>query len=451
MATPATDDHPQAPPALSHEVLRTLVREGPTAARDLIEQLDAAPATVARAAHWLNECSLVEQRPDLGSSTAGRPTVPFAYSRHRVFLGVQIVDHEGSPAELVGVVTDVGGRLISPEAEPKQVSLRDQDRTDQSHLIERLAQFIRDLGQEAGWARVLGVGVAVGGHVHNGVVHLSPGTGWGRLSAWGGEAGGLPLQDLLQQQLAVPVLVDNDITAFTAKVLITDAEPGIEDFAVICLLGYGIGGGLVRDRTLYRGVHGLAIEPGHLVVDYGPDTPLCRCGNRGCVEAYTAPVKILERIVQETAASDDVPTMISMRAAGKRSADDEQVSNIFREAGRALGRGLANIVNTTDPGVIYLFAQPELLRPAEDSAASNWLQMVRATLEAHAFSIGKQTPLITRAKALNELEAISAQGAACLGVERLLDELNKRATSSEQSTCIMQRVSALMSAAAASR
>ena len=49
-------------------------------------------------------------------------------------------------------------------------------------------------------------------------------------------------------------------------------------------LSSGIGAGLVLGGRLYRGARGIAGEIGHVLVD--PDGPICRCGNRGCLETF---------------------------------------------------------------------------------------------------------------------------------------------------------------------
>ena len=48
------------------------------------------------------------------------------------------------------------------------------------------------------------------------------------------------------------------------------------------MISSGIGAGLVLNGRLYRGAEGLAGELGHVLVD--ADGPVCRCGNRGCLE-----------------------------------------------------------------------------------------------------------------------------------------------------------------------
>jgi predicted NBD/HSP70 family sugar kinase len=301
------------------------------------------------------------------------------------------------------------------------------DRLDREHLVTRIADLLADVTRrlEAEHEqRVLGAGVSVGGHVHEGVVQLSPGLGWGRHPAWSEAGHGFRLQQYLEHRLDFPVIVDNDITALTAQILFNELVPS--SFAVVSVLGEGIGGGLVQHGRIWRGAHGLAIEPGHLTIDYGPDARLCRCGNRGCLEAYTTPLRVLERMHEAVQAGSSFP-LVSMRMAGLRPLDDKLVADIFDEAGGAMGRGLANIVNAVDPATILVFAQPEFLEPAEASAASTWRNSLERDFEQGAFSTGGQTDLIYRSMPLTELEDLGSQGAACLMVERLLDELGANA------------------------
>jgi predicted NBD/HSP70 family sugar kinase len=117
---------------------------------------------------------------------------------------------------------------------------------------------------------------------------------------------------------------------------------------------------------------------------------------------------------------------VTLRDAGMVSSDDVEIVDVFTRAGYALGRGIANIINTVDPSAIYLFASPALLEPARHSAAGAWWPALASAAETHSFSLGKSTRPVATGLSLSKLEEQCAEGAACLLVERLLDQLDRR-------------------------
>ncbi len=95
-----------------------------------------------------------------------------------------------------------------------------------------------------------------------------------------------PLGHALQKALGVPVVLENDVRAATvgAYQWLNATEP-VHSLAYLSI-GTGIAAGIMIDGKLYRGVHGMAGEIGHIPVD--PAGPRCACGAYGCLEAVAA-------------------------------------------------------------------------------------------------------------------------------------------------------------------
>jgi predicted NBD/HSP70 family sugar kinase len=108
----------------------------------------------------------------------------------------------------------------------------------------------------------------------------------------------------------------------------------------------GVGAGLIIDNTLYRGSTGTSGEIGHLTLD--DQGPLCRCGSRGCLEAYAASGTALSMMSEQMpdATVDDLV----------RSAHEGNVAalRVFEDAGLHLGWGLAALTNLMNPGIIVV-------------------------------------------------------------------------------------------------
>jgi glucokinase len=94
-----------------------------------------------------------------------------------------------------------------------------------------------------------------------------------------------PVKQQVQDQVGVPVIVENDANATAWAEAVYGAARGHSD-VVLITVGTGIGGGIVINGGLYRGRWGVAGEPGHYRVV--PDGRLCGCGNRGCWEQYAS-------------------------------------------------------------------------------------------------------------------------------------------------------------------
>jgi predicted NBD/HSP70 family sugar kinase len=111
----------------------------------------------------------------------------------------------------------------------------------------------------------------------------------------------------------------------------------------------------VLNHRLYRGTRGLGMELGHTKVQL--DGALCRCGQRGCLEAYVADYALVREATtalsltsRETQSVNIlIESLFSHAKAGNLAA-----RTIFNRAGRYLALGLANVVNLFDPELIIL-------------------------------------------------------------------------------------------------
>ena len=126
----------------------------------------------------------------------------------------------------------------------------------------------------------------------------------------------------------------------------------VSDFLVVTIES-GVGLGIVLGNEIYRGARGCGAEFGHTKIQL--DGALCRCGQRGCLEAYVADYALLREAGHEDAfatwgAQDHrMKTLIDAALSGNARAAD-----IVDRAGRIFALGLANLVNIFDPQLIIL-------------------------------------------------------------------------------------------------
>ena len=168
---------------------------------------------------------------------------------------------------------------------------------------------------------------------------------------------GFPLASALTNELGLPAILENDANAAAVGEMWQGAAQGCR--TIICVtLGTGVGGGIILDGELWRGVDGAAAEIGHMCVDpFGGVA--CTCGSRGCLEVFASATAIV-RMTRE--ASPRYPESVlhanrnltseSIFEAGLQG--DELALEIFRRMGVYLGIGLANLINILNPEMIVI-------------------------------------------------------------------------------------------------
>ena len=168
---------------------------------------------------------------------------------------------------------------------------------------------------------------------------------------------GFPLAAAITDNLHLPAILENDANAAAVGEMWQGAAQGCR--TIICVtLGTGVGGGIILDGELWRGVDGAAAEIGHMCVDpFGGVA--CTCGSRGCLEVFASATAIV-RMTREASprypesvlhASRDL-TAEKIFEAGLQG--DELALEIFRRMGVYLGIGLANLINILNPEMIVI-------------------------------------------------------------------------------------------------
>ena len=177
----------------------------------------------------------------------------------------------------------------------------------------------------------------------------------------------------IEERLGIPCRVANDANMI-AEGLIGSDRARYGGTAAVVFMGYGVGMGLIINGQVYHGPTGAAAEFGHM--NHLPDGPLCRCGRRGCVEAYVADYSLLRwasgNAATQAPSSNAIPheDMLALEAAAHRG--EPAAASAYAKAGEALGFGLARIIAILTPSRIVL-AGPgtramALIRPHLDRA-----------------------------------------------------------------------------------
>lgn len=168
---------------------------------------------------------------------------------------------------------------------------------------------------------------------------------------------GFRLTAALADELTLPAILENDANAAAVGEMWQGAGRGRR--SIVCVtLGTGVGGGIILDGKLWRGVDGAAAEIGHMCVDpFGGVA--CGCGSRGCLEVYASATAIVRMAREASPRHPDSLLSISadltseaIYAAGLEA--DELALEVFRRMGVYLGIGLANLINIINPEMIVI-------------------------------------------------------------------------------------------------
>ncbi len=170
----------------------------------------------------------------------------------------------------------------------------------------------------------------------------------------------VPLAQMLEQRLHLPVCIGNDANAAAWGEYCTGGYA--EDSFLMLTIGTGIGGGIILNGRLWTGLNGAAGEFGHMVL-YREGLP-CSCGRRGCFESYGSATALIRQARQYMAG--DRHTLLWRLCGG----DPEQVEakSVFdgAQAGDAgclalldryttdLAEGAANLINIFQPAVLCI-------------------------------------------------------------------------------------------------
>lgn len=163
---------------------------------------------------------------------------------------------------------------------------------------------------------------------------------------------GFNLAGALQRELHHPVIIENDANAAAMGELWKGAARDIS--TMICItLGTGVGGGIILDGKLWRGVDGSAGEIGHTTVEPHGGV-ICGCGSEGCLEVY-ASATALVRMLKETDSPPRDVADVSAEKIYRAAKDGDPVAvKVFRQMGEYLGIGLAILVNILNPEMIVI-------------------------------------------------------------------------------------------------
>ena len=261
-----------------------------------------------------------------------------------LYIGIDV----GGTTAKAGVV-DEEGKILS-----KSVCRTGKERAFEdiaADMAELCRRVVRESGHEMGDIAAVGVGIPGEQDPKSGLVAFCNNLGWVNV----------PLMQRLREALGLSVYVDNDANVAALAESAFGASRDVKS-SILVTLGTGVGGGIVENRRVRTGAHGVGGEIGHMVVVV--DGEKCNCGHRGCWEKYASATAIirmgralmeekpdcaLARQLGSDAAQLNAKAVLDLAKAG-----DADCMGIFETYVKYLCVGLANLINIYDPDMIVL-------------------------------------------------------------------------------------------------
>ncbi|MDX3380919.1 ROK family transcriptional regulator [Streptomyces niveiscabiei] len=320
-------------------VLHALFDLGPSSRQELARHTGLSQATVTTlVGEFLAEGVLVIAARERGG--VGRPYERLAIDPDRGrIVGVDVAE-----TYVDATVYDLTLGVLGQG----EVAL-DEHENGQGYVVDGIVSAIGRAVEAGGVARerIVGVGVSMPGHVHPGagVSVFAPNWAWHDVR----------IEELLAARLELPVHVDNPLKAVALSEMWFGVGRSVDSMAVVNL-GTGVGAGLALGGSLIRGATNNAGEWGHTLLEL--DGRPCRCGRRGCVEAYVGAAGL------EATLAAIAPDHPALRRRGQRdfvvavaeglAAGDPAVAELLARTARYLGAALGDLVNLLNVPTVTL-------------------------------------------------------------------------------------------------
>jgi predicted NBD/HSP70 family sugar kinase len=368
-------------------LLWTLFANQPCSRQDLSEATGLSTASVSNVIRELINDGIVIEAGSVDSD-GGRPRILLEMNPGRGYVAGVDVGETRVLVELFDLTMAVRARAEFP-LDPREHGV--------DVVVDRIAAGLAGVLADADIdpSAVLGVGIGVPGVVEQGAEVLVHG------QAYGWDA--VPLERLLRPVVGLPLFIDNGAKTMGQAELWFGAARNTRQ-AVVCLMGSGLGASIIT-ASPGRGGGSTAVEWGHTTIELGGRS--CRCGSKGCLEAYVGAEAILDRYGLGTAGADEESALAALVSASTARAGE-----ILSETALYLGAGIANLINLFGPERIIIGGWAGLL------LGGRILPAIREAARQHSLTHRFAQTTIELGRLGSDAVAL---GAATLPMERFLN------------------------------
>lgn len=345
-----------------------------------------SPASISNIVRELVTAGILRTTP---STRSGRRATLVSFARAvGLVAGIHV-----STRHLRVIVADVNCTVLGEHHMPLARDHRADNELDRAALL--LSDMLADL--DSAIDELVGVGLAVSAPIERATGRVA---GHGILRGWTG----VDIPAVVHRRLRRPVYLDNASNLSALAEARLGAARGKQN-VIFLDVADGVGSGLILGGQVLHGHNGTAGELGHTIIM--EDGPLCRCGNRGCLEAIAGGPAILDKLEPIGGAMKIGDVVV------RAMANDGPCIRVLAEAGRHIGLAAGNLCNLIDPERVVVGG--DLARAGE-----LLLGPIRTALE-HAV-------IIDASRAPDVVQGQLGVSAAAMGaVVHAIDETNVRA------------------------
>ena len=314
-------------------------------------------------------------------------------SAHLV-AGIKLSDKTATVVMMDFAGNQVGEYVVTPPAPV----LCPEDAVD--FIKETLEDGLKQHGKQLADLSIVCLGLPGLIDAEKGIVHWSPSLSKRNLN----------MENMLRDKLGIDVCIDNDANLVAKAEHLYGTGKNLTNFIVVTI-EQGVGLGIIVNGEIYRGTSGRGAELGHAKVQL--DGALCRCGQRGCLEAYVGDYALLHEArmaIQIDASLSNENQMKKLLAIADQGQGPAR--NILLRSGRMFAMGLASIVNILAPEQIIISTERMEGNPI-------YLNAVIDELYAAVTQLGGPPPDVVLRKWDVHMWAL---GAASQAVERVADD-----------------------------
>lgn len=302
---------------------------------------------------------------------------------HAAAIGVDI----GRNSIKIAVVKINGDVITSKSVNLDQIQTRE-------YLLSRLLSSITDLRKSVATEGInpICIGIAAKGFIdHTSGIVLGPDQG---IKDWTN----VPLSKIVNQETGLPAYVGNDANMMTIAEHRFGAAKGFNNIIFVALRT-GIGGGIIINGKLYRGVNNAGGEVGQMIINF--DNNISDKGIRGSYEHFASASAIVRRYREESGISlvkNEKP--LSCREIFELSYQNSPVAvKVVKENAELVGIGLANLISIFAPEIIVVGggmseANDNYLAMIRQSAFANSLENCRSEVKIERALLGSSASLL---------------------------------------------------------
>ncbi len=326
---------------LKKEILRLCIKNNTNSIADFSKELATSVPTTTKLLSEMIEEGLLQDEGKVDTKGGRRPSTYGLNPSAGYFVGVDV-----SRQHFHIAICDFKGNLVYFIQDIPFVLEANAD------SFKKICAKVKDEVAAKGidWDKVLGVGVSLSGRVN-------PEKGYSLTYFVSDD---IPMKNLFEQQLGVPVTIENDSRAMAYGEYMT-MDSGKESDLIFINLSWGLGMGMILNGALYYGKSGFSGEIGHFPsLD---NNIICRCGKMGCLETG-ASGWALHRIILEKLKQGRKSTLAPIyEKNGEITLDeilnavkDEDILAIegIEQVGATLGQGIAGVINIFNPSLVVI-------------------------------------------------------------------------------------------------